>query len=48
MECVKACPFNAMRFNESKHLAIKCDLCGGDIQCATVCPAHVLIVEGER
>lgn len=46
MACVKACPFDAMRFDQARRQAIKCDNCGGDPQCPTVCPAHVLIVEG--
>jgi Fe-S-cluster-containing dehydrogenase component len=35
--CVSACPTGAMGFDPNLGLAYKCDLCGGDPQCARVC-----------
>lgn len=35
--CVSACPTGAMGFDSDLGLAYKCDLCGGDPQCARVC-----------
>lgn len=34
-ECVWACPFGAITVR--KGLAVKCDLCGGEPECAKVC-----------
>ncbi len=36
-ECVAACPFGVMGFDEDDQIAFKCDLCGGDPQCARFC-----------
>ena len=35
--CMSACPFGAMGFDWVQNHVIKCDLCGGDPQCANFC-----------
>lgn len=40
--CVRACPVNAIQFNEATHKAVKCDLCFGDPQCVRYCPTGAL------
>ena len=41
-ECMRACPFGAIRIvPEDSHL-VKCDLCGGDPQCVRICPKEAL------
>ncbi len=42
MECVKACPFEVMRFNHATNKAFTCDLCDGDPQCVKYCPEEAL------
>ncbi len=43
MECLPACPFGAMQFDDETELAIKCDLCADRLEqglgpaCAAVC-----------
>jgi len=37
-ECVKACPFGAVRIDPHSGQVLKCDLCGGDPECAKWCP----------
>jgi Fe-S-cluster-containing dehydrogenase component len=47
-ECVDACPFGAMQFEEDKGLAVKCDLCverlAGNKRpaCSLVCPTRTI------
>ncbi len=36
-ECVKACPFGAIRIDIQSDKIIKCDLCGGDPECVKWC-----------
>jgi carbon-monoxide dehydrogenase iron sulfur subunit len=36
--CVEACPFGAMAFDAERGVPYKCDLCGGDPECARMCP----------
>jgi len=42
-ECMEACPFGAMQYNEEQEVAVKCDLCIHRIEngeapaCSTVC-----------
>jgi Fe-S-cluster-containing hydrogenase component 2 len=44
--CVEACReahgAARIRFDESRQVAIKCDLCGGDPQCVRFCPMGAL------
>ncbi len=37
MKCAEACPFHAIYFDEDRHAAAKCDLCGGDPECVKFC-----------
>ena len=44
MLCMEACPQypnSPIRYNEEKHVCIKCDLCGGDPLCVKFCPKSV-------
>lgn len=47
-ECVVACPYGAMGYDQIDHHAVKCDLCvdrraaGGTTACASVCPGHAI------
>jgi len=41
--CVKACPFGNMDYDPIHHEVIKCDLCGGDPNCAKHCPTGALV-----
>ncbi len=36
-QCISACPYNAIVFNDDANIIAKCDLCGGDPICAKVC-----------
>ena len=36
-ECVRACPFGAIRIDSESKLPIKCDLCGGSPECVNWC-----------
>lgn len=48
-ECVTACPFGAMQFDDSKEKASKCDLCierikdGHAPACSMICPTGCII-----
>jgi Fe-S-cluster-containing dehydrogenase component len=35
--CVMACPSGHINYNQNKGAAYKCDLCGGQPQCAKYC-----------
>ncbi|MCZ6522953.1 MAG: 4Fe-4S dicluster domain-containing protein [Alphaproteobacteria bacterium] len=41
--CTIACPFVTINYNQSTGKVIKCDLCGGDPQCAAVCPTDAIV-----
>ena len=43
--CVSACPTGAMGFDPDIGLAYKCDLCGGDPQCAKACQPKAIEYE---
>jgi carbon-monoxide dehydrogenase iron sulfur subunit len=43
--CVSACPTGAMGFDSDLGLAYKCDLCGGDPECARVCEPKAIEYE---
>jgi carbon-monoxide dehydrogenase iron sulfur subunit len=45
MECVGACPYNAMFVDVTTDLPIKCDLCGGDPECVKFCRPEALTFE---
>ena len=42
-QCVAACPFGQVRFDDQTFKSFKCDLCGGDNpSCAAFCPTRAL------
>ena len=47
-ECMEACPFGAMQFDDDRETAVKCDLCVDRIKndkapaCYSVCPTHCI------
>jgi Fe-S-cluster-containing dehydrogenase component len=43
--CVKACQFSMIHLNPNTGQAFKCDLCGGDPQCAKWCPTGAITVK---
>lgn len=40
--CVSACPLGAMTVSTKDQSIIKCDLCGGKVQCAAFCPVGAI------
>ena len=40
--CTIACPFGTINYNSSTGKVIKCDLCGGDPECAKACPTDAI------
>lgn len=40
--CVPSCPFDAIRMHPEQNIALVCDLCGGQPQCAGRCPTGAL------
>jgi len=40
--CVVACPFGAMMMHPKLNIAMTCDLCDGDPQCAKYCPENAI------
>ena len=40
--CEKACPYNAIGFDEVKEKAFKCDTCWGSPECVNWCPMNAL------
>jgi Fe-S-cluster-containing dehydrogenase component len=48
-ECLEACPFGAMQYDDEQDLAMKCDLCFDRLQadeapaCSSVCPTGCII-----
>jgi Fe-S-cluster-containing dehydrogenase component len=40
--CIEACPYSAVGFDDERQQAFKCDLCGGQPNCVRFCPAHAL------
>ena len=40
--CEGACPFKAIRFDEERNRAFKCDFCNGDPECVKWCPVNAL------
>lgn len=41
--CVKACPYGGVAYMDGLHLICKCDLCGGEPACASLCPSGALV-----
>jgi anaerobic carbon-monoxide dehydrogenase iron sulfur subunit len=43
--CYSVCPYGVLFEHPDRHVAVKCDLCGGEPQCITFCQnPHVLAV----
>lgn len=40
--CISACPLGNITFNSKQKKIVKCDLCGGDPQCAKFCPSGAI------
>lgn len=47
-ECVKACPFGAMFYDPEKKLPYKCELCGGEPACVSICPAEAIVFVSQK
>lgn len=41
-DCVEACPFRGIVFNEELGVSLKCDLCRGEPECAAMCPSGAI------
>lgn len=47
--CVMACPFGNVVYSQRARRAVKCDQCGGEPRCASVCPSRAIeFVPDER
>lgn len=50
-ECVRACAFGAMQFDDTRNIALKCDLCierldkGLQPACISACPSHCINID---
>lgn len=42
--CVEACPFGGIVFDDERGIPLKCDLCGGEPECAAMCPTGAIQV----
>ena len=42
--CVSACPLGNMSFSPRTRKVFKCDMCGGDPQCALFCPTGAILL----
>ncbi len=40
--CTISCPFGTINYNADTHKVAKCDLCGGDPECAKACPTEAI------
>ena len=40
--CTIACPYGTINYNQDTGKVTKCDLCGGDPQCAKACPTDAI------
>ena len=41
-QCLNACPFGGIQVDPVTFQVVKCDLCGGDPQCARICPTGAI------
>lgn len=47
--CTISCPLGAIEIDPNKHIAFKCDFCGGDPECVKVClPGALTYVEKDK
>ena len=42
--CVEACPYGAIFLDEELGVPLKCDMCGGEPECAAMCPSEAIRV----
>lgn len=42
-DCVEACAYGAIRVDEDLGVALKCDLCAGEPECAAMCPTGAVL-----
>jgi NADH-dependent fumarate reductase subunit E len=53
-ECLEACPFGAMQFEDRREVAVKCDLCRHRLDenkqpaCISVCPTACISLGGKK
>jgi Fe-S-cluster-containing dehydrogenase component len=53
-ECLEACPFGAMQFEDNREIAVKCDLCIHRLAenkkpaCMSVCPTGCISLGGQK
>ena len=40
--CTIACPFGTVNYNQDTAVVQKCDLCGGEPECAKACPTQAI------
>ena len=40
--CVSACPFGNISYDRETKKVLKCDVCGGEPECATFCPTKAI------
>ena len=45
--CMDACPYEVIFLDEQLGVSLKCDLCGGEPECATMCPSGAVAVKHE-
>lgn len=43
--CTIACPYGTINFDQNTGKVVKCDLCGGDPECARACPTDAIIYD---
>lgn len=45
LACLDACPFGNIILEKRGGTVVKCDLCGGDPECAKTCPSGTLVAK---
>ncbi|NQU16306.1 MAG: 4Fe-4S dicluster domain-containing protein [Desulfobacteraceae bacterium] len=46
--CVEACPFGAMFFDGERNVPFKCELCGGEPACVSICSTGAIVFVNQR
>ncbi len=41
-DCVEACPYETIFLDEELGVSLKCNLCGGEPECAAMCPSGAI------
>ena len=47
-KCVDACPFGAMFYDGEDRRPLKCELCGGEPACVSICPSEAILFVQRR